>query len=208
MRTQILDNQLREKIRRLETGFSSLPEARKAVLDGLADSIATLSAAEERGVLFVCTHNSRRSTLAQVWFLAAAEHYGLTGYGSYSGGTEITAFNPRMVQALREYGFRLPEPVEESGNPVYELAAKEGRVSLFSKVFNDVANPSSNFVAVMVCTDAEKNCPFVPGAEARISLPFIDPKRADDSPEEAQVYLDKVSEIGQQILYVASCLTR
>jgi arsenate reductase len=74
----------------------------------------------------------------------------------------------------------------------------------FSKTFDDPFNPDKNFAAIMTCSDADENCPFVPGTEFRLALTYKDPKEADDSPEEASRYDERVRQIGREILYVFS----
>jgi arsenate reductase len=154
-------------------------------------------------LLFVCTHNSRRSHLGQLWAWAAARHAGLDHVVTWSGGTEATAFNPRAMTAARAHGFRL-EPTEEQvgpNNPVIQVSVGPGASArAFSKTFGDPTNPSAGFAAVMVCSEADASCPFVPGAELRVSLPYLDPKTSDGTPEEASAYLAKSEEIGREMV--------
>lgn len=161
-------------------------------------------------IIFICTHNSRRSQLGEAWLVAAKQFFQLKNIRSYSGGTEATSFNIRMVVALRESSFHL----HSSGpitNPKYKLLAlRESRLPhlMFSKVYNDEFNPRENFIALMVCSDADENCPIVHGAEHRISLPYLDPKEFDDTPMEALAYSDKVKEIGREMIYLMSEVAR
>lgn len=69
---------------------------------------------------FICTHNSRRSHMGQIWAQAAAWHFGLNDVRTFSGVTEATAFNPRAVRALRELGVAI-DVSQEADNPVYTV---------------------------------------------------------------------------------------
>lgn len=152
----------------------------------MADALAKDGIAR---VVFVCTHNSRRSHLAQLWAQAAAWERGLDGVTTYSAGTEATAFNPRAVAALRRAGLEIPEP-SPSENPVYEVRLDTAHppVACFSKRFDDPSIPREAFIAVIVCNDAAENCPVIPSATHRVPLPYRDPKESDGTPNESAVY--------------------
>jgi len=156
-------------------------------------------------LLFVCTHNSRRSQMAQAWAQAAALRLGLDQVATWSGGTEATAFNPRAVHALRGHGFRL-EPTGEvagEGNVVYELAyGPDLNDRAFSKIYSDPFNPAEGFAAVMVCSSADASCPYVEGADLRVSVPYLDPKASDGTPEEEATYAAKSQEIGREMAWL------
>ena len=158
---------------------------------------------EAADILFVCTHNSRRSHIAQLWAQAAAHALGVGQVTTWSGGTEATAFNPRAVRMMRAAGFRL-EGSGEDVNVRYAVSYGDGlpRQVAFSKVYSDPANPQAGFAAVMVCDSADQGCPVVFGAALRVSLPFVDPKRSDGAPAEAQVYAESGQEIGQVMAWL------
>ena len=188
----------------LPVEFGEIPEARKAILDKLVDYVARQRRAGKPAQLTViCTHNSRRSHIGQMWAAAAAAWYGLEEVYSFSGGTEATAFNPNAVAALQRAGFRINR-VEEGKNPVYEAGYSESLPPLraFSKRFDAAENPDQGFAAIMVCSEADEACPFVPGADIRLSLPFEDPKRADGTPGEQQAYDEACRLIAREFCYV------
>lgn len=154
-------------------------------------------------IVFICTHNSRRSHLAQLWAQAAAFQCGLNEVRTYSGGTEVTAFNPRAIAALERAGWHAAPPEAASPNPRRWLSATGVPAQpCWSKRYDDPANPASGFVAVMTCTEADGACPIVFGATTRISLPYIDPKLADGTPEEQAVYDARSAAIAAEMLYV------
>ncbi len=160
------------------------------------------------GIVFVCTHNSRRSQLAQLWMRMACLHYGIDWIKSYSGGTEATAFNHRMVKAVKDFGFSL-QTMSEGQNPKFYFPVTEevdDQDIYFSKKYDDPFNPQENIIAVMVCAQADEACPFVPGAAGRFSLTFLDPKAYDDTKNEEKAYADKVIEIGREIIYLVKHL--
>lgn len=177
-----------------------IPEERQAILQRLAGYIARQQGGGVQ-LNFICTHNSRRSHIAQIWAAAGAAYFSIPGVETYSGGTEATAFNPRAVAALRRAGFQIHNPGGE--NPHYQVAFAETQAPLicYSKTFDAPANPQSGFAAIMTCSDADENCPFIPGADLRLPLTYDDPKAADDTPEETARYDERVRQIGREILH-------
>jgi protein-tyrosine-phosphatase len=188
---------------RVLPAVASIPAERKESLDLLAAFIKERKAAGARAVLtFICTHNSRRSHLSQLWAATAGWYFRLDHVHTYSGGTEATAFNPRAVAAVERCGFQVVKP--EGNNPVYEVsfAPDHAAERCWSKKFDDAANPQKDFCAVMTCSEADKNCPIVFGALDRISLPYNDPKVADNTPEEATRYDERCLQIAAELFYV------
>lgn len=188
----------------LEADFAKLTAPRQDGLRRLAEYVLRKNVGGGMAKLTViCTHNSRRSHFGQAWLAAAARWHGLR-LEAYSGGTEATAFHPNSVAALRRCGFGIEQETMEA-NPRYLLRAGAGEAGMlmFSKRFDDHSNPESGFGAVMVCTDADEACPFVPGAEARFSLPFEDPKHADGSLMEAAVYDERCRQVAVEMFFAA-----
>jgi len=58
----------------------------------------------------------------------------------------------------------------------------------------------------MTCSDADENCPFIPGAELRLPLTYDDPKAADDTPQEAARYDERLRQIGRELFFALSLL--
>lgn len=194
---------LKAYIDSLETEFDLIDDARKKQLEKLGQYIGEkTSAGKPARLTVICTHNSRRSHLGQLWLKAAADHYGVNEIAVFSGGTEATAFNHRAVEALRKAGFEIRK-TDETDNPVYEIAAEAAAVALkmFSKKFDHPVNPESGFAAIMVCSEAEAACPLVPGAERRFSLMYDDPKHFDGMPEEATAYADRCRQIAREMFF-------
>ena len=172
-------------------------------LDAMAAWVALQPKDTPTELTFICTHNSRRSHMGQIWAQAAAWHFGLDDVRTFSGGTEATAFNPRAVRALRELGVAI-DVSEEAANPVYTVRLQSGRPSFeaFSKTYSDPANPSEGYAAVMVCSSADQGCPIVYGSAARFAIPYIDPKVSDGKDAEAVTYRARAMQIGTEVFYV------
>lgn len=153
---------------------------------------------------FICTHNSRRSHIAQIWSATAAAYFGLDYIETFSGGTEATALDHRAAAALERAGFQIENP--GGNNPRYRVAysPREPPLECFSKTFDHPANPRQDFAAIMTCSDADENCPLIPGAEWRLALTYEDPKEADGSPTESSRYNERVRQIGREIFYALS----
>ncbi|KIG16370.1 Arsenate reductase [Enhygromyxa salina] len=198
----LLHPQLRAYVEARVPELAAITAARRQSLDTLAQFIATEQAAGEPvRLIFICTHNSRRSHISQLWAAAAAAWYGLE-VATYSGGTEATAFNPRAVAAMRRAGFEIDDPGGD--NPRYTVSFSPGgpKISAFSKIWTHAANPQTGFAAIMTCDSADAACPLVLGSRARISLPYRDPKADDGSPREASSYDASVRLIATEMLYV------
>lgn len=188
----------------LKTDLATLTAERKERLLQIAAYLQTQQAAGDRSELvFICTHNSRRSHFGQVWAKVLADYYGISQVETYSGGTEATAFNPNAIQALRTIGFQI-ETESNSANPRYSIryAADSAPMETWSKVYTDDGNPTQGFCAIMTCSEADEACPAVFGAKVRVSLPFEDPKKADGTPQEAETYLARCRQIATELAFV------
>ncbi len=197
---------LESQLKDFEKEFQNIPEERKEILEDLAGYIQRKRASSQPiNLTFICTHNSRRSHISQLWAQAAAGYYGINNVFSYSGGTEATAFNPRAVKAMREAGFVITTG-QEGNNPVYEVRYSDTfpALNVFSKKYDEGGNPARGFAAVMTCSEADQNCPIVRGADYRIGLPYEDPKAFDGTPEEEAMYRERVHQIGVEIGYAFS----
>ena len=183
-----------------ETGL--IPEERRDLLSRLADYIARKKGEGLPVALnFICTHNSRRSHIGQLWAAAAAFYFGLDDVTAFSGGTEATAFHPRAVAAMERAGFRVESPGGINPHYLVSFAQNGPPVECFSKTYDDPVNPRTGFGAIMTCAQAEENCPYLPGAEFRLSLTYEDPREADDRPREAETYDDRVRQIGRELFH-------
>ncbi len=156
---------------------------------------------------FICTHNSRRSHLSQIWAQAMADKFGV-GLETFSGGTEATAFNPNAVAAMQRAGFSI-----ESGggdNPKYKVRHTERMEAMiaFSKKFEEAPNPTQGFAAIMTCSEADAECPIVFGADQRIKLFYEDPKVADGTPQESATYDERCRQIATEMYYIFSQINR
>lgn len=179
------------------------PERTERLLQIAAYLQAQQAAGDASELVFICTHNSRRSHFGQVWAKVLADYYGISPVNTYSGGTEATAFNPNAIQALKTIGFEI-EPEDSTPNPHYTIryAAEAAPMEAWSKVYSDAVNPSQGFCAVMTCSEADEACPAVFGAKARVSLPFEDPKKSDGTPQEAETYLARCQQIATELAFV------
>ena len=187
--------------------FDQISNERRLELLQLANYVGgNISKGQEARLTFVCTHNSRRSHLTQIWAQIAAAYFGLNHVQTFSGGTEVTACNPRTVAALKRCGLRFSTEEESNSNPRYAVAFSDQQPSLicYSKVFNKAPNPSSNYCAVMTCSHADQNCPVAIGCDLRLAIRYEDPKVSDDTPQEAATYDERCAQIAREMLYAIS----
>jgi hypothetical protein len=188
----------------LSTEFNQIPKERKAELKDIANFIVEQRKEHKpANLLFVCTSNSRRSHMAQVWSQIASYYYGIDSVFTFSGGTEQTRVNINAIDALIRTGIEIYSN-NECENPLryIRVGNKINPWVLFSKKYTDDTNPKNNFAAVMVCSEADKACPFVEGAESRIGLPYQDPKEFDNSPLKEAKYDERCRQIAREMFYI------
>jgi len=186
--------------------LETISNERKQTLQLLIDYIQSkVSENNNANLNFICTHNSRRSHLSQVWAQAAAHFYNIKNVHCYSGGTEATALFPMAAKTLENAGFEILT-LSEGKNPVYAIKFAENShpVIGFSKTFDDAFNPQSEFAAIMTCSQADAGCPFIPGAEKRIPVKYDDPKAFDNTPQQAEKYQERSNQIATEMLFVFS----
>lgn len=197
---------VRPLIAQVTKEFDQIPADRQKELKKIALFVKSKAAANETAQLtFICTHNSRRSHLAQLWAQTAAAYYDVPGVKTFSGGIEVTACNIRTVNAMKRAGFSVAE--SSSGkNPVYLLKYSETAEPLraFSKIYNKDGNPTENYLAVMTCDHADKNCPVVEGSLMRVPVHYVDPKESDGKPEEEATYDERCKQIAREMFYLMS----
>lgn len=186
--------------------FESISAERKITLQPLIDFIQSkVISQQEVRLNLICTHNSRRSHLAQVWAQTAAAHYNINNVFCYSGGTEATAMFPMAAKTLEQSGFKI-KTISEGINPIHSIKYSDNEHPIigFSKTFDDDFNPQSEFAAIMTCSQADGGCPFIAGAEKRIPITFEDPKSFDNTPEQEEKYQERSLQIATEMFYVFS----
>lgn len=194
---------IQQKIETLD--FTSISKERAIELQVLINHIKNKKAENQEIALnFICTHNSRRSQFSQLWAKVASDYYNIA-INCYSGGIEETAFNGRAVSSLLRFGFLITSNNEEE-NPIYRVKwnTNSSPLLMYSKLFDDKINNSSKFAAILTCSHADENCPFIPRAEIRIPIRYNDPKQYDDSPIEKEMYDTRSLEIATELFYVFS----
>jgi arsenate reductase (thioredoxin) len=110
-------------------------------------------------VLFLCTHNSARSQMAE----GLLRHMSGDRFEVMSAGTEATHVRPLAIRAMGEVGV--------------DISAQE------SETLGRYLREPFDYV-ITVCDDANEACPFFPGAANRLHWSFEDPSRAEGSEEE------------------------
>ena len=190
----------------LVANFKNIPSQRKELLKKIADYIVTKQKKREQvNLVYICTHNSRRSHFGQVWAKVASQYFKVKNINTFSGGTEATAFNINAINALKRVGFEV-EAINATKNSTYRVSFDKSQppIICFSKVYNDPENPMAGFAAIMTCSDAEENCPFIPGVELRLGTTYDDPKAFDNTPLQDTKYDERCRQIALETLYVFS----
>lgn len=188
--------------------FGTIPQERKLLLERLSTYVTgKLASGKSPALIYICTHNSRRSHFGQVWAKVASEYYNISNVHTFSGGTEATAFHDNAIKALKRIGFDI-KPVRMEKNSLFHVFYDDQKkpIECFSKVYDDAKNPQSEFAAIMTCSDAEENCPFIPGVELRIGTTYDDPKAFDHTPQQDKMYDERCRQIARETFYVFSLI--
>lgn len=190
----------------LPSEFNQISDERKKDLKEIGDYIIEKKTANKRtNLLFICTSNSRRSHMGQIWATTASIYYGIDSLFTFSGGTEATKVNINAVSALRRCGFSVTNS-QSGDNPMWFVAMGNeiAGFAIFSKKFSHSINPKKDFCAIMVCSEADKSCPSVDGADLRIALPYEDPKYYDNTPSQDQKYDERCRQIATETFFMMS----
>ncbi len=204
-----MNDALKVYLRNLQNEFEQINIERIQILNEISEYIIKKQSIGEVKLVFICTHNSRRSHIAQIMSFASALFYNLQGIKTYSSGTEVSEFNPRAINALREVGISIVQKTDPP-NPIYKVNFGDGSIEfdVFSKALNDPSLPKSDFLAIMVCDQANEACPVVFGSDEKIALPYEDPKNYDNTDLEEIKYKERVREIAREMLYIFSKLAK
>jgi arsenate reductase len=187
-------------------GIEAIPAERKAKLSEIARFIeGRLGEGSAPLITFICTQNSRRSLMAQIWAQTAAAFCEVPKVQTFSGGMEATSFHPSAVAALRRAGLRI-DKTEGEENPVYHVrySDRPAVMEVFSKLYNSPPNPREDFCAVLTCSDADADCPVVLGSSQRVTIPYDDPKAFDGTGREALEYDERCRQISSEMLHLFS----
>ncbi|CAM3945843.1 low molecular weight phosphatase family protein [Flavobacterium cucumis] len=197
-----------EKLTKTIQTIAAIPveEERKVVLQPLVEYIQKkVNSNDEIRLNFICTHNSRRSHLSQIWAQTLAFQFGIKNVFCYSGGTEATAMFPKVGETLVNQGFQI-QKVSQEQNPVYAVKfdINQHPIICFSKTYFDDFNPKANFGAIMTCSNADEGCPMVFGAEARFPIKYDDPKAFDGTEVMNEKYAERSLQIASEMYFVFS----
>jgi protein-tyrosine phosphatase/arsenate reductase len=190
----------------LSKEFNTISVERKLILEQITQYISEKKSINKPiNLVYICTHNSRRSHFGQIWAKVAAHYYNVDNVKTFSGGTEATAFNTNAINAINRIGFDI-EKKNGNINPIYHIYydKNETPITCFSKVYNDDENPNSEFAAIMTCSDAEENCPFIPRVELRIGTTYDDPKAFDNTNLQDAKYDERCKQIAIETFYIFS----
>jgi len=190
--------------------FNTIPEKRKKILEKITQYIVKKQLLNKPiHLVYICTHNSRRSHFGQIWAHVASSYYNIKNVHTYSGGTEATTFNINAINALKKIGFIIT-PIHIDKKTIYHVFHDEGELPsiCYSKTYDDPKNPQEEFAAIMTCSDAEENCPFIPGVELKIGTTYEDPKAFDNTSEQDAKYDERCRQIALETFYVFSKLNQ
>lgn len=201
----MISNTIVSKINKLEDQTYLISALRKEELDTLAELV--VNEYDEYGevdMIVICKENSLRSQLGQLWIQSIAQNYNLDFLNVYSGGTEVTSFNSNMVKELSNYGFTI-EKLNDIENPGYLISQSEDDKStdvMFSKLYDDEFNPEFDFIALICCSEADKNCPVIEECSHRLYMPYDSVKKFENTDQQKEKYTSIIEEIGREMMYM------
>jgi hypothetical protein len=104
-------------------------------------------------------------------------------------------------------GFKISKEADVK-NPKYSVyySGEDQPILCFSKTYEDTSIPKEGLCTIMTCTEADGNCPFIPGTELRISCPYLDPKVFDGTPQQEEKYNERCKQIAIENLYIFSLI--
>jgi len=184
--------------------FNKISDERKKYILEMGDYVIQKRVAKQKcNLLFICTSNSRRSHMAQIWAYTASLYYGIDSIETFSGGTEAYKVNINAINAMRRAGITASSN-RIGDNPIWTIGIGKnaGQLLIYSKKYANAQNPKSNFGAFMVCSEADKSCPTIEGADIRIGLSFEDPKYYDDTPSQNQKYDERCYQIAAEMFFM------
>lgn len=196
-----MNTTLYDHLERVTEASKLIPQHRQVVLKQLIDYVVKKNG--KCGLIYVCTHNSRRSQFSQVWSFIISRSLGLHNVRSFSAGTEATEFNERAIDSLLRAGVKIEKGGIEP-NFQYKINSADDVKSLltFSKVIEDSINPINNFASIMNCSHADENCPIITGGDTRIPIRYADPKAFDGTEKEEDAYDERSFQIASELMYV------
>ena len=138
-----------------------------------------MTVSEKTRILFLCTHNSARSQMAE----GLLRHLAGDRFEAMSAGTEATDVRPLAIRAMEEVGI--------------DISGQE------SETLDRYLHEPFDHV-ITVCDDANEACPFFPGARERLHWSFEDPSKAEGTEEERLAVFRRVRDgiskrIGQEL---------
>lgn len=181
-----------------------IKDSRLDILNKIAEKIASeLEDRDKVNINFICTHNSRRSQMGQVWAFYASEYFNIKNTFTFSGGIETTAFHRNTVKTLQKVGFEFNIMDFSHQNPKYLISFKNTKKNIlgFSKKY-DCEENNYPYIAITTCDDADENCPFIPDALTRFHLPYTDPKSADKTDFQDKKYLETNAQIAAEMFII------
>jgi arsenate reductase len=136
-----------------------------------------MNTSKKPAVLFLCTHNSARSQMAEAFL----RKYGNAYFAAHSAGLEPTEIHPMTYRVMQEIGIDLDAKGHYVKGLIEEYFEKQVHIGYL----------------ITVCSNAEQKCPIYPGVSVREYWDLEDPAAFEGTDEEV---LAKFREIRDQIM--------
>ncbi|MHA1199388.1 MAG: arsenate reductase ArsC [Candidatus Heimdallarchaeaceae archaeon] len=127
-----------------------------------------MSSEDKTRIIFICSHNSSRSQMAETFLRDLANNH----FEVFSAGIDNTRINPLTIKVLEELNYDLSEQ--------------------YSKNLSDFLGHIRFDIAITVCSEAEKKCPDIPGVETNLHWSFENPSSFEGTDEEKLDFFRKV----------------
>lgn len=126
-------------------------------------------------VLFLCTHNSARSQMAE----GLLKHLGDENIQAYSAGTELSHIKPEAIEAMKEWAIDISDQ--------------------YSKTYDQFLDEDFD-VVITVCETIKKNCPIFPSAKSHLHWSLLDPDEVQGHNERLKAFKDCRDELNYLIV--------
>ena len=199
-------NNINEKLKKfiLDLKMDQIHNERLKIFDKIIKSINQNTMNNSYpNILFVCTHNSRRSQFAEIW-ANTINCILKQKIKIFSAGIFKTAVHYQVINAIRDAGFN----IRKKGNNYYlKYSNNYKEIKIYSKKIDDI-NTNSFLIVINTCSDADINCPSLPNTLERFLLSYEDPKISDNTKFEKKIYQETCKKIASEIFYLFSNLKK
>ncbi len=169
-------------------------KATEEKLSNIINSINFLTNKKKLNLVFICTHNSRRSQFSEIWGNILSTYH-KKNINVLSAGMIKTEVYFQVIESLKRIGFKITHNKNS-----YLLQHLNINMNLYSKILSDIK--INNFISIMTCSEAEASCPIDLRSKSNLKLLYEDPKIYDNTKNEQKKYDSTCLKIAYELNYI------